>query len=431
MAKVLTAFMAGTAFCIAGGCTLLRSGPEQPSQPPAPAQPPVTFELRVSGLPADGMWKCDPALVDINDDGLADLAALPRLGWGPRVWLASRDGSWSNASVGLRTKRRSCGGGVDFGDVNGDGLVDLVVGDHCQGLFVYLRDGSHGWTEGAASLHPGLVEPGDPDASLYVGAEDVTLGDVNGDGFADMVAGASDHGGMNLYLGDGTGTGWTWVPTPFSSATSNWANRVLLVDVNQDGRLDLVASAGQGPRVWVQDDEAGWKLESRGLPSPIVNGLYGAIAAADLNADGRTDLATANWIDGPEVYLQMDDGSWHKTPDVFPQMLGGATGLSIGDFNKDGWPDLVVSGRLARTGGCVRGVFLLMGLGDGKWRYVANSGLPSTGLLATPGVAVGDVDGDGSLDVAASSGLIVETVPGANAPSIPQRVLVWKGHPTR
>jgi hypothetical protein len=71
-------------------------------------------------------------------------------------------------------------------------------------------------------------------------------------------------------------------------------------------------------------------------------------------------------------------------------------------------------------------VYLLRGHGTGRWTFDPGTGLPRTGLAATSGVAFADVTGDGRLDVAAASGLIVETVlDGPRAPDVPARLLIW------
>lgn len=410
-----------------GACTAPRvKGPLSPlPRSMGPRQPAIGFALRAAGLPETGMWKCDPVFRDVNGDGLVDLAALPRLGYGPRVWLGNGRGEWSESSNGLKyeNKMRSCGGGLSVGDVNGDGHVDLAIADHCQGVFVYLGDGHGNWEAVVRELFPRPLVTRDSDKYLYVGAEDISMGDVNGDGFPDLIAGSSDDGGINLYLGDGTGRNWEWVSSGLP--TSGWANRVLFAEINGDGVIDVVASKSEGVRAWIGDGQGGFSAAFDGLPTPIVRGLYTGIAVGDVNEDGLVDIAAANWVDGPEVYLQQGDGSWKKTPDVFPDMLGGASGLALGDIDGDGHEDLVISGRLTQAVGYVYGVYLLRGDGRGGWVHASSYGLPETGLAFTFGVAVGDFDHDGTLDIAAGSGGIVATTPDRSEPIIPSRLLVW------
>lgn len=389
-----------------------------------PAPPRMTFSFSSEGLPTRGNYKCDPVLADLNGDGLLDLAAHSRLGDGPQVWLGDRGGRWHEAVTGLGLGDSSCGGGLCFGDVNQDGHLDLVLADHCQGLFVFLGDGAgRRWELVTQALYPHGIVPENADAADFVGAEDVALGDINGDGRLDLVAGSSDSGGIAMYFGDGTGRNWTLQSSDLP--TSGLANRVQLTDINGDGRLDLVASYNAGPRVWWGDGKGGWQAASEGLPSPRFRGLFHGLDVGDVDEDGRLDIAVANWIDGPEVYLQQADGSWRKTPDVFPEMLGGACGLTMGDIDQDGHLDMVVSGRLTRAVGYVYGVFVLCGDGRGGWTYVRESKLPKVGLPFTWGIVLGDIDGDGVLDVVTGSGGIVATNPDYAEPVIPAGVLVW------
>ena len=97
---------------------------------------------------------------------------------------------------------------------------------------MFLGDGAGHWTAVTSHLHPPIGEG--ETASLYTGVEDLDLGDVNGDGHLDIVAGGSDESGINVYLGDGTGANWTLKATP-SLPKAEWAVRVRLADVNRDG----------------------------------------------------------------------------------------------------------------------------------------------------------------------------------------------------
>ncbi|HRX84595.1 MAG TPA: VCBS repeat-containing protein [Phycisphaerae bacterium] len=405
------------------------TAPEQPAVAQGPA--PFTFAPFMTGLPEGGMWKCDPVLKDVNNDGVLDLAAIPRLrvpnlGDGPRFWFGAKDGTWTQSSDGLDTGERSCGGGLDLRDIDGDGQIDILAADHCQGLFVYLGDGQGHWNMVTRQLYPEDIVAEPSRATMYIGVEDAMLGDMDGDGFLDIVAGGSDIGGIHVYLGDGSGSNWQRVENS-GLPQHDWATRVVVADMNDDGILDVVASFADGPRVWHGDGKGHFADAWEGLPSPIMRGIYTGLAVADINADGLPDFAIANWVDGPEVYLQQADRTWLKAPDVFPQMLGGAVGLDVGDLDNDGKLDMVCSGRLKKDGGYVRGVFALKGDGTGRFEYVPNSGLPTTGLAACAGVTIADIDEDGLMDVAAGSGLVVETTPNAKGPVIPQRLLEWRG----
>jgi hypothetical protein len=91
--------------------------------------------------------------------------------------------------------------------------------------------------------------------------------------------------------------------------------------------------------------------------------------------------------------------------------------------------DIVTSGRLEQARGFVRGVYWLRGDSTGQWEFVSNSGLPKTGLAATSGVVIGDVNDDDVADIAACSGLIVETggSDSQREADIPEHMLFWLG----
>ncbi len=422
---------------VAAACVSMVGCESQTSKNTPPAQPEVaaaqhkaaqvSFQLASVGLPTEGMWKCDPAFRDVNADGHLDLLAIPRLGHGPRVWLGDGRGEWTEAFNGLVLQDNSCGGGIEAADVNGDGHADLVVADHCNGVYVYLGDGLGNWDQVVAQMHPEdmTLELQDYKKRIWMGAEDLAVGDIDGDGDIDIVAGSSDEGGINCYINDGSGLNWERVSRGLP-ADKTWANRVILHDMNGDGVLDLVASHSEGLRVWLNDGEGYWEPASRGLPTPMLGGLFHGLDVGDVNNDRRPDIAVANWIDGPEVFLQAEDGTWEAADNVFEEMNGGAQGLALGDLNNDGNLDLIVTGRLEIESGYIRGVYALLGDGSGRnWEFQRDCGLPERGLSGMAGVGFGDVNGDGLFDFAVGTGLMVEQSTDPPKPVLEEKLIVW------
>jgi len=419
-------------------------------RPPVALGPAPThrYVLDGRGLPTSfkggeadaSMWKCDPLLVDLDGDGDLDLAALPRLEpKGPRVWRnePGPDGTrrWVDWSDGLRWSTTSCGGGLEAADVDGDGALDLVVSCHCEGIFVYRNLGESGWepiTEGLNPAVPPTVD--DPEErDMYIGSEDVAVGDLDGDGHLDLGWVSSDEGGMALFFGDGTGRNWT-ERRPAAFPRRGWSMRIDFVDLDGDGDLDVASTFADGPRVWLNDGTGEFAPASDGLAAPTTRGIYIGQEVADMNGDGRPDLVVANWIDGPEVWIQETGPAgmqWSKRPDVFPQMFGGAVGVDAADMDGDGLTDVIVVGRLEVSRAWSRGAFVLLANGDGTYRWEPRFDLPSASLSAVGGVSTGDLNGDGIRDVVVGAGLIVESPIDDDElqPAVDPRLAVYTSRP--
>lgn len=413
--------------------------PTQPSK--VSMDPGPKFKLSASGLADKGMWKCTPLLTDINRDGHLDVIAMARLGDGPHVWLGDGKGNWKDSSQGLEMQKSSCGGGMAVGEIAKSGRLDLAVADHCSGVYVYLQQPDGSWKAVIEGFYPPAVDanvpPQDEDTRvLFIGSEDLALGDINGDGCLDIVSAASDQGGFAVYSGDCSGKNWKQLqknglpdnenPEPEDEDRAGWANRVMMVDINRDGQLDVVASYYKGPRVWLGNGKGQFKSASSGLPSPQIGGLYRGLVYGDVNKDGLLDLVAANDVNGPELFLQQRDGTWNYTGDIMPALQNGALGVALGDFFKSGNLDILVAGRRMPEMGSNYGLFVLRGDGKGNFKEVGTN-LPANGLSVAWGVATGDVNEDGLVDfVAATGGAVAGGGAGKPLPSKTARGKIGK-----
>lgn len=241
------------------------------------------------------------------------------------------------------------------------------------------------------------------------------VGDMNGDGFPDIVHGpARKSGGLPvIYLGDGKGH-WRrdafvrFPPLPYDYGDA------AVADFNGDGKPDIALGIHlRGLTVLVNDGRGGFTPWADGLDLRLPNAPGAephfssrAIAAVDWNGDGRPDLLALS--DGPRpnsggdpstatslgfrVYLNRGDGTWTKQAEETDRVFGDS--LAVGDVDGDGHPDAVTA--TSRIG--FRRI-LKHGKGDG-WESREIEGLPENALVRA--VALGDFDRDGRMDVVIS-----------------------------
>lgn len=386
------------------------------TRPPAAT---ANFRIAPEGLPAQGFWKSTPLVADVNKDGFPDIVVHPRLGKGPKVLLGNGKGQWTDSSRGLEMEI-SCGGGMQLADVNRDGNLDLVVADHCGAIFVFLGDGKGGWTPATQGLSTDFSRSKvalNRDPGGFKGTEAVAVGDVNGDGMLDLVVSSTDNGGLTVYLGDGTGRNWkerknAGLPNgelaePADAYFGGWAFDLELRDMNGDGKLDIVASYYTGPRVWHGDGTGGFRDASQGMIKTTLGGIYGRLATGDLNGDGRPDVVIANNVNGAEAYLQKPDASWQGPIDVMPELKGGAQSVALADLDGDGNLDVIIGGMISPEPNrewVPFGLFVRWGDGKGAFSRKLGTSLPELGLEVIWGIKAVDLNGDGRPDIVVDTG---------------------------
>lgn len=287
---------------------------------------------------------------------------------------------------------------VNAVDLDQDGLIDVLISDAQQNAVSWLRQQASGEFEEVvlASGLPGVVH-----------AEAV---DLDQDGDLDVLAASMGQvfpnnakiGAVFVLENDGR---QQFTARRVLENTSRVTD-VRAADLNGDGRIDLaVAQFGydQGEVSWLENRGDG-RFERR-----VILNLPGAVnvVVADLNGDGAPDLAANISQEFEEIHLLENDGRGRFVDRVIYGSTNedfGSSGLALCDLNQDGRPDLLFTNGdgfdYAQPGERPwHGVQWLENLGNGTFRYHRIGDLAG----AFSPVAV-DVNGDGALDVVASSG---------------------------
>ncbi|MBA3912813.1 MAG: VCBS repeat-containing protein [Acidobacteriales bacterium] len=329
--------------------------------------------LKITGLLTVDTDPNQVAVADFNRDGKLDLAvASGDSNSTVSVLLGNGDGTFQTQ---VRYPVGNFPYGVTAADVNLDGSPDLLVGNYEDGtMSVLLGNG-----DGTFQTQLAFVTGGGP--------ETIVVGDFNGDGLPDVFA-ASYEGALLLGNGDGTFQAASlFLPStrPLSAAVG---------DYNCDGQQDLAITFTSGifnqgiVEVLLGNGDGTFRIgDSYSL---MVSTPY-SIAVADLNHDGRLDLAVTTFELAAAVLLGHGDGTF--TSAVYYTTPYAAYGIAIADFNRDGNPDLAVANFILPSY-----LSVFAGNRDGTFQPAVNYKMPE-GSNYADAVAAGDFNGDGSTDV--------------------------------
>jgi hypothetical protein len=244
-----------------------------------------------------------PDIVVSNSSG-SGLAYYENTGGNPATWQVK--------SNGLATSSEFTA--IAVGDMNKDGLKDIVALDYSGGEHMYIQR-----TTGAlwAEYSTGLTVSG-----TQLG---VAIGDVNIDGHMDIIYGG--HGnGIKCLLGNSGGssggTSFLWTTANTGLTTGGRYSQIQVVDIDLDSDLDIIAPEAASNSIGIQiylgngstnpGMNLGWSLAAN--TNLITTGYWYGSNCYDINGDGSLDIVAASWGNGIKCYLNNLSSSIDLTP---------------------------------------------------------------------------------------------------------------------
>ncbi len=343
-----------------------------------PTAPRPTFD-RVLLLESDSATSAGVSLGDVDRDGDLDIVLAKGRHWPLQDMVLRNDGLGNFASAPLRGQPDRTYSAA-LADLDGDGDLDIVSSnDRPDDKLVYLNDGT-GHFRVASTF-------GSPEWSTRY----VTVAELNGDGRPDLIV--ANRGGRTgtpsfFCLNDGAGAFPACRPIATQSATI-----IVAADLDRDGAVDLFVPHRDGGRNLIL-----WNDGSGGFVDPPT--VFGpdrsrvrAAAAADIDADGITDLVVGDESTGLFVYRGTGRRGFAEPVAVDAGKVA-IYAVAVADLDRDGLPDLVVGNDQ------LPGVILFNRGSRAQQRFVAAPWNDGTGSVYA--IAIGDLNGDGWPDIAAA-----------------------------
>lgn len=299
--------------------------------------PPINFptvanpwDLHFADIDGDG--KLDAVVTDWGEDVLSifrNTSTPGHISFAPRASFATGDGFHHNLNCGI-------------GDLDGDGRPDVVVPSFDQGAIIVMRNTS---TPGTISFAPHV------DIPTMSNPHGVAVQDLDGDGKPDVVVNHHVQGTSGVFVLRNVSQPGTLDADSLQLVARLPANGTYVVfgDIDGDGRPEIVTCSWYDHSVTLFQNLSSGALTSNSFGAAVTLPSAGStkrIAVTDLDGDGRVDLVFPTELgDSVGIYRNVGgsnliDASWFA-PRVDLASGWNGDGISVGDIDLDGYPDIV------------------------------------------------------------------------------------------
>lgn len=315
---------------------------------------------------------------ELDGDGDLDLVVGNEQASAVAVFRNSGSGTFTRIGE-FATGAYPTGGAIV--DLDDDGVADVITADY-RGDSVSVLIGAGGGVLGAPASYP-TVDGGE--------TSNLAVGDLDGDGRVDVIATNPQTASASVFLG-GAGGALTAAPTlSYGAVGTAEPYSAAIGDFDRDGKNDVAVADDRTARVLVRRGNGDGTFGASAAFA--IGGIRSHIMLAhDMNRDGLVDLVIANRnSDDVSVLRGRGDGGFQA---AIVSSTGAGTGpysLAIADFDLDGVPDVVTANFITSTAS------ILLGRGDGGFEAAVSAGVVGG---FSYGVAAGDFNGDGKPDFA-------------------------------